>query len=309
MLVGLETGDDAGVYRLGPDLALVQTIDYFTPIVDDPYDFGRIAAANALSDIYAMGGKPLTVLNIVGFPIAKLDKQILADILRGAAATVREAGATLLGGHSIDDVDPKFGLAVTGVIHPDDIWTNVGARAGDALVLTKPIGMGIVTKAIKEAQVSEEAQAQAIHYMAQLNRAAAEVGRAYEVHAATDVTGFGLLGHALEMVRGSGLGLRLAAHSVPFLIGARDYAQRGLVPAGSKRNRAFVEPFVDFAPAVEELTRVILADAVTSGGLLFAVPGGEASAFVAAQKQAGMDQTAVIGEFTEECAGRIEVQS
>ncbi len=307
LLVGLETSDDAGVYRLSPDLALVQTIDYFTPIVDDPYDFGRIAAANALSDIYAMGGKPLTVLNIVGFPISKLDKQILADILRGAAATVREAGATLLGGHSIDDVDPKFGLAVTGIIHPDDIWTNAGARAGDALVLTKPIGMGIVTKAIKEAAASEESQAQAIQYMAQLNRAAAEVGRSYEVHAATDVTGFGLLGHALEMVRGSGLGLRLAAHSIPILTGTRDYAERGLVPAGSKRNRAYVEPFVDFSSDVDELTRVILADAVTSGGLLFAVPGNMASAFVSEQKRNGMDLTAVIGEFTEERGGRIEV--
>lgn len=299
LLVGLETSDDAGVYRLNDEMALVQTVDYFTPIVDNAYDFGRIAAANALSDIYAMGGKPLTVLNIVGFPITKLDKGILADILRGAAEKVREAGATLMGGHSIDDVDPKFGLAVTGIIHPDRIWTNTGARSGDALVLTKPIGAGIVTKAIKEAAASELSIAEAIHWMALLNKSAAEVASRYEVHAATDVTGFGLLGHALEMVRGSGLLLTLQSHAVPILTGTREYAQLGLVPAGSKRNLAFVSEATAFAESVDGLTRQILADAVTSGGLLLAVPYEQALSLVDDLRAVGLSHSALIGVFSD----------
>ncbi len=308
LLVGLETSDDAGVYRLSEDTALVQTVDYFTPIVDDPYAFGQIAAANALSDIYAMGATPLTALNIVGFPISKLDKEILASILQGGAQKVREAHATLLGGHSIDDVDPKFGMAVTGIVHPDKIWTNSKAQMGDVLVLTKPIGMGITTKAIKEGVASVEATDEVIHWMSMLNKAAAEIGQRYHVHAATDVTGFGLLGHALEMARGSRLGLRVGASHVPVCEPTFQYARQGLVPAGSKRNMAFVCEAAEFAQGLDKLMPTILTDAVTSGGLLFAVPVGEAADLVKDLKAAGMVRSAVIGEFVEEIApGFIEV--
>ncbi len=307
MLVGLGTSDDAGVFRLADDLALVQTVDYFTPIVDDPFAFGQIAAANALSDIYAMGARPLTALNIVGFPISKLDKAILADILRGGADKLREAGVTLLGGHSIDDVDPKFGMAVTGVVRPDAMWTNAGAQAGDALVLTKPIGMGVVSKAIKEAVALEEDAAEAIRWMALLNKGAAEAAHRFAVHAATDVTGFGLLGHALEMARASGVGLALDAQKVPVLAGARLYAERGLVPAGSKRNRAFVAEAVAFDDDVDELTRVLLADAVTSGGLLFALPAAQAAELVETLHAAGMEGAAQIGRFSGVRAREIRV--
>ncbi len=285
------------MFRLSDDLALVQTVDYFTPIVDDPFTFGQIAAANALSDLYAMGARPLTALNIVGFPISKLDKAILADILRGGADKLREAGVALLGGHSIDDADPKYGMAVTGVVDPGAMWTNAGAQAGDALVLTKPIGMGIVSKAIKEAAASPEDTDEAIRWMRMLNKGAADVAHGFAVHAATDVTGFGLLGHALEMVRASGVGLALYAAAVPILPGAREYAQHGLVPAGSKRNRAFVGEATAFADGVDELTRVLLADAVTSGGLLLAVPAAQADSLVAALRAAGMDLAARVGLF------------
>lgn len=309
LLVGLETSDDAGIYRLTPDLALVQTVDYFTPIVDDPYEFGQIAAANALFDIYAMGGTPLTVLNIVGFPITKLDKSILADILRGAAQKVSEAGATLVGGHSIDDVDPKFGLAVTGTIHPDRVWTNKGARAGDALIITKPIGAGIVTKAIKEAKASQESIDEATRWMVMLNKSAAQIAHQYEVHGATDVTGFGLLGHALEMARGAHLTLHIEADAVPVVVGTRDYALQGLVPAGSKRNLAFVSEATVFAPDIDATTRQILADAVTSGGLLLAVSASQAAPLVAELRAAGLDFAAIIGHFVAgEAVGQIHVR-
>lgn len=307
LLVGLETGDDAGVYRLTADLALVQTVDYFTPIVDSPYDFGRIAAANALSDIYAMGATPLTVLNIVGFPISKLDKWILAEILRGASDTVREAGATLMGGHSIDDVDPKFGLAVTGTVHPDRIWTNAGAQTGDALILTKPIGAGIVTKAIKEAAAAPDVIEEAVHWMALLNRGAADIAKRYEVHAATDVTGFGLLGHALEMVRGAGIELVIEASRVPVLPQTRVYAEKGYVPAGSKRNLAFVSEATTFSDSVDGLMRQILADAVTSGGLLLAVPAQQAAALVAELRADGLALAAQIGAFGDARTATIKV--
>jgi len=310
VLVGLDTPDDAGVYRLTPELAIVQTLDYFTPIVDDAYEFGQIAAANSLSDIYAMGGTPLTVMNIVGFPISKLDKSILADILLGAADKVREAGAVLVGGHSIDDVDPKFGMAVTGTIHPDRVWTKAGAKAGDALILTKPIGSGIVSKAIKEAAASPESIAESTRWMATLNKSAAEVAHGFEVHAATDVTGFGLLGHALEMARGSGLALVLEAAAVPIVTGTREYAEQGLVPAGSKRNLEFVSKAVQYADGVDAIMRQMLADAVTSGGLLLAVPEHQSTALVAQLLAVGLEHTACVGAFAanDDGMGRIFVQ-
>ncbi len=309
MIVGLETSDDAGVYRLNDDLALVQSVDYFTPIVDDPYDFGRIAAANALSDIYAMGGKPITVMNLVGFPIYKLDRKILAEILRGGAEKVREAGATLIGGHSIDDVDPKFGMSVTGVIDPRKIWTNSTAKPGDALIITKPIGMGITSKAIKEAKSTPEEVAEAVKWMAMLNKYAADVAHRYPISAVTDVTGFGLLGHALEMVQGSGYGLELHAARVPVLAGARHHAQSGLIPSGSKRNMAYVEDKVDFEDSIDDITKSILADAVTSGGLLVALPEEYADSFLQEVRQAGMERSERIGKFVDHSSGRIKVFS
>lgn len=307
LLVGLDTSDDAGVYRLTKDLAIVQTVDYFTPIVDNPYHFGQIAATNALSDIYAMGGTPITVLNLVGFPISKLDKAILAQILRGGADKVREAGATLVGGHSIDDGDPKFGMAVTGIIHPDQIWTNAGAKDGDALILTKPIGMGITSKAIKEGLASADDISEAVHWMSMLNKYAAEIAHNYPVHAVTDVTGFGLLGHAFEMIQGSGLSLNLFAKNIPMLAGVRNYAEKGLIPSGSKRNLAYVKAALDVVGPFDDILYAILADAVTSGGLLIALPQANADLLLRDLQAKGMEQSALIGEFTASASGRIRV--
>jgi len=306
LLVGFETSDDAGVFQLTDDLALVQTVDYFTPIVDDPYWFGAIAAANALSDVYAMGAKPLTVLNIVGFPIKMLDPAILADILRGAADKVREAGATLVGGHSIDDQEPKFGLAVTGVVHPAKVWKNCGACPGDKLILTKPIGVGILTTAIKRDRLDEEGTRRVTQVMATLNKAAAEALASFSVHACTDVTGFGLLGHAYEMAAGSGVGLRIEAGRIPILPRARELAAEGIVPGGSRANAQWLADKVDFADGVDEPTRVVLCDAVTSGGLLVALPADEADAALEALRARGVEAS-MIGEAVAAHPGRIRV--
>lgn len=295
LLVGLDTLDDAGVFRLSPELALVQTIDFFTPIVDDPYAFGQIAAANALSDVYAMGARPLTVLNVVGYPISKLPADVLARILQGGADKVREAGALIVGGHSIDDPEPKYGLAVTGICRPDEVWTNAGARPGDALVLTKPIGSGVITTAIKRGLAREDDVERVTAVMAALNRTAAEVGRQFPVHACTDVTGFGLLGHALEMARGSGVCVYIAAGEVPVLEGAHRFVAQGAVPGGSRKNQVHVGPYVSYRGDVAEEVRVLLADAVTSGGLLMALPGDRADAFVGRLRTEGVAWARVIG--------------
>jgi selenide, water dikinase len=308
LLVGIDTNDDAGVFRLTDDLALVQTLDFFTPIVDDPYSFGQVAAANALSDVYAMGGKPLTVMNIVAFPITKLDKQILGDILRGAADKVRESGATLVGGHSIDDNEPKFGLAVTGTIHPDKVRTNAGAKPGDRLILTKPIGVGIMTTSIKKDQLSEEEMARVTKVMTTLNKTAAEVMEKYTVHSCTDVTGFGLLGHALEMARGSGVGLRISAQRVPVLPRVRELAEAGFVPGGTRNNHAHVADGVTYAESIDQIGQWILCDAVTSGGLLIAAAGDEAPALLEELLRAGVE-AAMIGEAVADHPGSIVVDN
>jgi len=307
LLVGLETSDDAGVYRLNDELALVQTVDFFTPIVDDPYSFGQIAAANAISDIYAMGGKPLTVLNIVAFPISTLDKQILADILRGAADKVQEAGATLVGGHSIDDKEPKFGMAVTGLIHPDKVKTNAGAKPGDKLILTKPIGVGILTTSIKKDQLTEEEVKRVTKVMATLNKTAAEVMSGYDVHGCTDVTGFGLMGHASEMARGSGVGLRIVKDRVPVLPRVRELAEQGFVPGGTKNNFKHVESIVTFPESMDQIDRWILCDAVTSGGLLISVNTEEADRMLAELVEKGVEAS-IIGEVVAEHPGQIVVE-
>ncbi|KEQ25776.1 selenide, water dikinase SelD [Paenibacillus tyrfis] len=306
LLVGLDTSDDAGVYKLTDELALVQTVDFFTPIVDDPYAFGQVAAANALSDIYAMGGKPLTVLNIVAFPIKKLDKQVLADILRGAGDKVKEAGATLVGGHSIDDNEPKFGLAVTGLVHPAKAKTNAGAQPGDKLILTKPIGVGILTTSIKKDALSPEEIERVTKVMTTLNKTAAETMEPYDVHGCTDVTGFGLLGHAAELAKGSGVGVRIGKAQVPVLPRVRELAEAGFVPGGTKNNYAHLEGTVAFAESIDQFDQWILCDAVTSGGLLIAVAADKADALLGDLRRASVE-AAIIGETTADHPGEIRV--
>lgn len=306
LLVGLDTSDDAGVFKLTDELAMVQTVDFFTPIVDEPYDFGQVAAANAISDIYAMGGKPLTALNIVAFPIHKLDREVLSEILRGAGDKMKEAGVTLVGGHSIDDNEPKFGLAVTGIVHPERVRANAGAQPGDRLILTKPIGVGILTTSIKKDKLSEEEIRRVTQVMTTLNKTAAEVMETYDVHGCTDVTGFGLLGHASEMAKGSNVGIVIDRANVPVLPRVRELAEEGLVPGGTKNNYAHLEGVVDYPEAMDQIDRWILCDAVTSGGLLIAVDGSQGDALLQALQQAGVEAMG-IGYTTAEHPGRIQV--
>ncbi len=280
LLVGSATGDDAAVVLVREDLALVQTIDFFTPLVDDPYDFGRIAAANALSDVYAMGGTPLSALNVVAFPLEELGAGVLAAILRGGADVVRAAGAMLAGGHSIKDDEPKYGLAVTGVVDPRRIVANAGGRAGDVLVLTKPLGVGAVVTARKRGAAGDELLARAVATMVELNAAGMEAALAAGVHAMTDVTGFGLLGHLHNICRESGLAAEVDAAAVPVLDGVRELLDGEAVgvSGGSRRNAEWAEAFASFAPEVVPWHRRLLTDATTSGGLLAAVPAAAAGA-------------------------------
>jgi len=270
VMVGYGTGDDAGVYLVREDLALVQTVDFFTPIVDDPFDFGRIAATNALSDVYAMGGRPLTALNIAAFP-EDLDLAILARILDGGAVVARAAGVAILGGHTIKDDEPKYGMAITGVVDPARIVTNGGARPGDALVLTKPLGTGILTTALKRGAIESTALAEAIRAMTTLNEGAAAAMLAARAHAATDITGFGLLGHADNIARASGVRLVFDSRSVPFMARVLELAAAGCVPGGTRNNAETHAGFTSFSPSVSDEVRVALSDAQTSGGLLIAV--------------------------------------
>lgn len=308
VLVGLNKPDDAGVYKINDETALVQTIDYFTPIVDDPYQFGQIAAANALSDVYAMGGKPITALNIVGFPISKLPHYVLADILRGAFDKVAEAGAVIIGGHSIDDKEPKFGMAVTGIVHPDHIWTNHGAKPGDVLILTKPIGVGIQTTGIKRGLVSAEGIQKVTELMATLNKKAAEVAKEFTIHSSTDITGFGLLGHLSEMATGSGVGITVSFHAVPILEGTRELAEKGAVPGGTKSNHAWLRETVTYPADMDQLDQWILCDAITSGGLLLSVPADEGEGLLARMRNAGIAEASLIGKVTDQHPGKIIVE-
>jgi selenide,water dikinase len=298
VLVSFETSDDAGVYRLTDDLAIVQTVDFFTPIVDDPFDFGRIAAANALSDVYAMGASPVSALNLVAFPLEQLGAEVLVEILRGGAAVAAEAGCAILGGHSIDDAEPKYGLAVTGVVHPDRLLTNRSARVGDQLVLTKPLGAGAVSTAIKR-RIEAPLEA-AVAVMTTLNGDASEAARDAGAHALTDVTGFGLLGHLHEMAEGSGLSAELTAEAVPAIDGViellADPDERAIA-GGTRRNRAHAEAFTSFAPDVPEARRWLVTDAMTSGGLLAAMPESGAEAVPGV----------VIGRLLDGPAGEIRV--
>lgn len=307
LLVGRETSDDAGVYKIRDDLALIQTLDFFTPIVNDPYRFGQIAAVNALSDVYAMGGRPLTAMNIVGFPKKTMDKAILKEILRGGLEKIHEAGALLVGGHSIDDPELKYGLSVTGIVHPDRVVTNAGARPGDQLLLTKPLGTGIISTALKGKFSSPEAEGVMIAVMVELNRVGAEVMEEVGAQACTDITGFGLLGHALEMANSSHCGIVLRASRVPILSFAREYAQMGLVPAGTYANRNFCQHSLTVDPAIPFHVLDILADAQTSGGLLISVTESRAAEMLEKLQARGIREAAVIGEVTAGPPGTITV--
>lgn len=306
LLVGPETWDDAGVYRLAPNLALVQTVDFITPIVDDPRDFGAIAAANALSDVYAMGGTPTLALSIVCFPSETADPRILRDMLRGGAAKLREAGVTLLGGHSVRDREMKFGFAVTGRVHPGRIVTNAGARAGDVLVLTKPIGTGILATALKRGRLDAPGVRRLTRQMAALNGPAARAMRAAGVRAATDISGFGLLGHALNIARGSRKTLRIQGASVPLLPGVLELAEEGVFPGGLETNLRYVEPAVAWVDDVPLARRRALADPQTSGGLLLAVPPRRVRALLGRLAKARVAGS-VIGEVRARGRRAIEV--
>lgn len=272
VLVGAATSDDAAVYRLRDDLALVQTADFFTPIVDDPYDFGRIAATNALSDVYAMGGRPISALNLVAWSVEELGADMLAEVLRGGHDVVSAAGASIVGGHTIDDREPKYGLAVTGVVDPADVLTNASARAGDALVLTKPVGAGAVTTALKKGLADDRVLGLAIEVMTELNAGGARAAHAAGAHGMTDVTGFGLLGHLHELTLASGVAAELKAAAVPAIDGVLELlSDERAIAGGSRNNRRYAEEFAVFAPGVDEVRRRLVTDAMTSGGLLVAL--------------------------------------
>ena len=304
--MGIDTADDAGVYRLNDETALIQTLDFFTPIVDDPYLFGQIAATNSLSDVYAMGGKPLTAMNIVTFPICRLAPEVLLAILSGGQQKIAEAGAVMLGGHTIDDDEPKYGLSVTGVVHPDKVLTNAGARPGDALILTKAIGTGVLYTALK-AELFPAGVAAAAASMTQLNRYAAEVMTRFPVHACTDITGFGLLGHAFELAAGSAVDLELDSRAVPLLPDAAEAAGMGLVPAGAYANRDYLKQ-VDFQPDVPVNLQDLLFDPQTSGGLLISLAEDLAADLLTELHAAGVAVAARIGRVTGKGTGKIHVR-
>ena len=286
LLVGLEVSDDAAVYRISDDLAIIQTVDFFTPVVDDPYDYGAAAAANAMSDVYAMGGEVTLALNICAFP-PDLPREIVAQILRGGAEKVAEAGAVLVGGHTIDDNEPKYGLSVMGLIHPDRVLTKSGALPGDRLILTKPLGVGIITTALKGQVAAPDHVAAAVESMTRLNRDATRLIQSVGVHACTDITGFALLGHSCEMAEKSGARLRLFVEELPFLEGAKQYAEDWLFPAGSVNNQRAYQAMIGFAPEISEEMQMLLFTPETSGGLLVAVPPENVAALVSRFAEAG----------------------
>jgi selenide,water dikinase len=307
LIVGLERADDAGVYKISDDLAIIQTVDFFTPIVDDPYWFGQIAAANALSDVYAMGGVPKTAMNLVGFPIKEMDISVLRQIIQGGLDKMREAGVVLVGGHSVEDSELKYGLSVTGFIHPSRILTKKNLKSGDRLILTKPLGTGIINTAIKGGLASKETVDRVTTLMAALNREAAEAMEPFSVHACTDITGFGLLGHMAEMVVGSGYGIRIHADRIPLIPETIYFAGMGLIPGGAYRNREFRQPVVEFAPSVDSLLQIVLFDPQTSGGLLISVEGTQADDLLQALRGRGIQDAAIIGEVVAEPKEKILV--
>jgi len=308
VLVGLDRADDAGVYKVTDEIAIIQTVDFFTPIVDDPYSFGQIAAANALSDVYAMGGVPKTAMNLVAFPAKEMDISVLRRIIEGGLDKMREAGVVLLGGHTVEDPELKYGLSVTGFIHPDRVLTKRNLKVGDRLILTKPLGTGIISTAIKGGLASKEIIERVTESMATLNKHAAEVMADYPLHACTDITGFGFLGHLSEMVVGSGYGVRLSASSVPIFTETLEYAAMGLVPAGAYKNRDFRLFMVDFASSVDRVLQDVLFDPQTSGGLLICVAPEKAEDLLNALHGKGIRAAAMVGEVIAEPKERIIVE-
>jgi len=307
ILVDASSRDDAAVFQTAPDRAIVATVDFFTPVVDSGYDFGRIAAANAFSDLYAMGATPLLALNLVGWPREKLPLELLGDVLRGGGDVARQAGAFVLGGHSVDDPEPKYGMVAIGEAHPDKVVTNSGARAGDVLILTKPLGTGILTTALKRDFMTEAELAPAVAVMTTLNAGAARAMLSVGVRAATDVTGFGLLGHLQSLLRASRAAAQLDLAAVPFLPRVREMAERGAIPGGTRRNLESLGAAVTYGAGVDETTQLMLADAQTSGGLLIALPEAKAPALLAALQKEGTPVAVVIGRVVAGQAGTIAV--
>ncbi len=306
LLVGAETGDDAAVYRINDETALIVTVDFFPPITDDPYEYGAIAAANSLSDVYAMGGKPLIALNVVGFP-ASLDMAILGRILQGGYAKAAEAECLIVGGHTVDDPEPKYGLSVIGIVEPGKQVSNAGAKPGDVLILSKPIGTGIITTAGKQGVADPDVMARAVETMAALNRPAAEAMMKVGVNSATDITGFGLLGHLKSMVRGSGVAAEISLAGVPVLPGVRQLLANGIAPGGTHRNLSSVADVVTWGDGLTEADQLLLCDAQTSGGLLISAPAEKQQDLVDALRAEGAQSSAVVGRITHGPAGTIIV--
>ena len=305
--MGTERIEDAGIFKLTDDIALVETVDFFTPIVDDPYSFGQIAATNSLSDVYAKGGKPLTAMNIVCFPIGKMDISILHAILQGGVAKIHEAETVLVGGHSVDDLELKYGLAVTGIIHPDKIVFKNTAKAGDQLILTKPLGTGIISTALKRGVAEEHTVAKIVKSMSTLNKKASELMMAVGVNACTDITGFGLLGHACEMIEDTRVGMTITAASVPTFVEAKGFAEMGMIPGGLNRNRDYREPMVDISPSVPGYLADILFDPQTSGGLLISVSRDKVAGLLKNLHRAGIAEATIIGEVVAKPKQKIAV--
>ncbi len=321
LIVGMEHAEDAGVYKLRDDLAIIQTVDFFTPIVDEPYTFGQIAVTNALSDVYAMGGRPLTAVNIVCFPAKTMDMSILRQILQGGLDKMREAGVLLIGGHSVQDEEPKYGLSVIGVIHPDRVLLNRGSRAGDKLILTKPLGTGIVSTALKgssgikgifkkllQREASEALVARSTACMTTLNKKAAELMLEMpDIHACTDVTGFGFLGHACEMVEDADVGMLIHASSVPFFPGVKELVEKGIVPGGLERNRQYRSKLIEAAPSCPDWMVDIMFDPQTAGGLLIALPEMQAETLIGRMRSNGIAEATIVGEIISKPKGKIRV--
>ncbi len=300
LMLGVNAADDGGVYKVRDDLALIQTVDVFTPVVDDPFAYGQIAAANSLSDIYAMGGTPVTALNIIGFPKSLLSLEVLAEIIKGAIAKTEEAGCPIVGGHTIVDEELKFGLSVTGTVHPDRVKTNSGAKPGDKLVLTKPLGMGILTTALKNGKLEDETIEKITKIMAELNKTAAELLQEFNATAITDITGFGLLGHGYEMAKHSNVSFLLSANDIHYLPEAiAKMEEGGFVPGGTFNNKMFVQDYVSYGDGVTDNEQIIFCDAQTSGGLLVSLPAAEAENYLNALKKNGVEYGAIIGDITE----------
>jgi selenide,water dikinase len=307
LLVGISTGDDAGVYLVRDDLAIVSTVDFFTPVVDDPFTYGQIAAANALSDVYAMGGRPITALNLVCWPQSGLPGEMLSEILRGGTEKAKEGGVLIVGGHSVADEEVKYGMAVTGVIDPKHVIRNVGAKVGDALILTKALGTGVLMTAFKRDRLAPEYYESAVASMLQLNARAAEVMLKFEVHAATDVTGFGLVGHASKMAEGSGVTIIFEESDLPLLPGALECIREGLIPGGGARNRKFYGPRTKISAEVSDEMTAMAFDPQTSGGLLIAVPNADAIRLVAELHRAGVNEACIIGRVADSSGFAIEL--